>query len=261
MTLTQLRGGVLTNDPRLDRIYPGVPEHLSSLNYLARDIKVRGAVLGEKPFRSYTWSVNQWLDQGQEGRCVEFGLCHEMLARPVVCPRGDIDQILAERSIYWPAQQEDQWEGGSYPGASPVYEGTSVLAGARVAARLGYYDEYRWGLDVEDMARMVGYKGPAVIGVNWYTGMFDTDAQGWLHTTGTVEGGHCLLAFAVKVVWKEGRVSNLPGAVDYDLSYFRLWNSWGPDWGVRGTAKISWTDMKRLIREEGEVMLPVRRAA
>lgn len=245
----QLRGGAQTEDVRLDRVYPGIEQHFPSLAYLA----VKGTPLEQQPFRSYTWQVNQWLDQGQEGRCVEFGLCAELLARPVPVPRTLIDDIIAGRRIYWPAQQEDAWPGGSYPGASPMYEGTSVLAGTKVCAALGYYSEYRWGLDVEDLARMVGYRGPSVIGVDWYEGMFNPDAAGWVHTTGSVAGGHCILVFAVKVVRR------LDGTVDYDRSYFRLWNSWGPDWGVRGTCMISWTDMAKLIAAEGEVMLPVRR--
>lgn len=248
----QLRGGYVTFDSNLDRIYPGVAEHWSSLNYLARDLKVRGGTLAARPFRSFTHRVDQWLDQGQEGRCVEYGLCHELLARPVVVERAAVDKILADKAIYWPAQQEDQWPGGSYPGATPTYEGTSVLAGTKVAARLGFYGEYRWGLDAADLARMVGYKGPAVIGVDWYEGMYEPDADGFLHVSGNQVGGHCILVHGVKIGWSNE-------ALDTEKSYFKLWNSWGKDWGMGGVGYLSWTDMETLIAHEGEVMLPVRR--
>lgn len=241
--LITLRGGATTTDPRLDRVYPGVEEHLSSLNYLA----VKGTPLEQKPFRSYTWNVGCHLDQGQEGRCVEYGICHELASRPVCVEEGVINDILSRKAIYWPAQERDKWPGGSYPGGTPVYEGTSVLAGAQVAAELGFYDEYRWGLDVDDLARMVGYKGPAVIGVDWYEDMSRPDQDGFIHATGKQTGGHCILVHGVKV------------SKHQTIEYFKLWNSWGPDWGQNGTCKLSCSDMAKLIAAEGEVMLPVRR--
>lgn len=248
-----LRNDVITQDPRLDRIYPGVERHLPSLAYLARDLTVQGVALAEKPLRSFTWSCPVHLNQGQEGRCVEFGICHELASRPVMIPIDVVNDILAGKKIYWPAQQDDEWPGGSYPGASPFYEGTSVLSGMKVAASLGFYIEYRWGLDAKDLALMIGYKGPAVLGINIYTGMMQTDAEGFLNITGRIEGGHGIMCHSVKIVRNSDR------SVNYDKSYFWLWNSWGEGWGQNGRAKVRWNDMERLISEQGEVALPMTR--
>jgi hypothetical protein len=249
-----LRAGVVTQDPKLDRIYPGVERHLSSLDYLARDLPLTtGEPLKEKKPRSFTWSVPMHLDQGQEGRCVEYAICHELLARPVMIAPHVVDDILGGKKIYWPAQQEDAWEGGSYPGADPNYEGTSVLSGMKVASGLGFYVEYRWGLNVNDLALIVGYGGPAVLGINLYTGMIATDQKGFVNISGRIEGGHAILCHSVKIIKRKD------GSIDEDESYFWLWNSWGPTWGQNGRCKVRWRDMERLISEEGEVALPVVR--
>lgn len=244
-----LKNNATTEDDRLDRVYPGVEAHLPSLAYLITDTP-----LAQKPFRSRTWPLKVWLDQGKEGRCVEFGLSHELAAIPFRISDTVINDILAERKIYWPAQRRDNWAGGSYPGASPVYEGTSVLAGAGVCKEYGFYSEYRWAMNVEELARAVAYQGPAVLGVNWYQGFFDPGADGFIRIgTLGVAGGHCICCIGVRVV------KNKDGAPDYDKSYFILQNSWGKDWGQNGRCKISWTDTARLISEEGEVLLPTIR--
>lgn len=249
-----LKGGHVTEDARMDRIYPGVEAHMPSLAYLARDLTAKdGVAIGEKPLRSFTWSVPEHLDQGNEGRCVEYSICHELLARPVKVPSEQVQSILAGKKIYWPAQENDEWPGGSYPGADPVYEGTSVLSGMKTAASLGYYTEYRWGLNATELAQIVGYKGPGVLGINVYAGMMNIDPNGFLNLTGEIVGGHAILCNSFKLVKKWN------GSIDDAKSYFMLWNSWGPSWGLNGSAKVRFRDMERLIAEQGEVALPVVR--
>lgn len=78
---------------------------------------------------SYAWWA--YYDQESEGRCVEFAVCRSMTQ--INRRRYDI----TSRWLYWTAQRIDEWDGGSYPGATPVYEGTSVRAGLEVARSLG----------------------------------------------------------------------------------------------------------------------------
>lgn len=255
---TILKDGSEVTDPRLDRLRS--VEDWRVFNYLIRTL-----ITATRP-RSYTHKVGHWLDQGQEGRCVEYAICHELVARPMTVALHTILNILATRDIYWPAQREDQWEGGSYPGASPRYEGTSVLAGMRVAARLGFFKEYRWAFDLRDLVMAIAYKGPAVLGVNWYPGMFDTDADGFIHPTGSIAGGHAILAYGVKIKWTSGGLlrfwkSRTWEDVDLDRSYAKLHNSWGKDWGQDGACKISLRDLGRLLDEHGEACIPVQRLA
>lgn len=251
----QLKGGRATEDPRLDRVYH---QDLRSLNFLARrQLPVKaGAISGP---RSFTWSVGQWLDQGQEGACVGFGFSHDLVARPVTV--AGVNNSFARQRVYWEAQKIDDDPGGSYPGATPVYEGTSVLAGAKVLTSFGYYLGYDWGISAQEVATCIGHLGPAVLGINWWTGMYDPDADGFLNPTGKVEGGHCILAYSVKIYFKGllGWAFRDWSHVDADKSYVRVWNSWGEGWGEDGTAKIRLSALKQLIEgEKGEAVFPRR---
>lgn len=190
------------------------------------------ALVAAKPLRSYTWRCDTWLDQGREGACVGFAWAHDLAARP----RPRMTDHQHARSIYRWAQQLDEWPGENY-------EGTSVLAGAKVCHAQGHFTEYRWATSLEDLLLGIGYWGPAVLGVNWYSGMFDTDHDGYIHPTGSVMGGHAILAHRV----------NVPGR------FVQLHNSWGSGWGVQGRARISFDDLERLLADDGEACIPVRR--
>lgn len=227
-----LKDGSTTEDIRLDR--------LRQFDEKSRGFRaVEG--LDNKKKRGYTWRVPKWLDQGQEGACVGFAFGHDAIARPVSV--SNVSDEYARNRIYWRAQEIDPWVGGSYPGASPVYEGTSVLAGAKAAQELGHFDRYEWAFSVDEMVLALGYKGPAVIGIDWMSGMFDTDIDGFVHATGYVAGGHAIL---VK-------------AVNFKKGFFVLRNSWGSEWGDEGDCKISFDDMAKLLSQQGEVCLPVLR--
>lgn len=201
--------------------------------------------------RSYTWSLDTYLDQGSEGACVGFCYAHDLIARPQVIQATDADA----RHIYREAQKIDPWPGEDY-------EGTSMLAGAKIVTQQGHYSGYTWGITAEDVARAIAYFGPCALGVNWYEGMWNTDADGFIAPTGRISGGHAILAHAVKIrykpfswirwwyrTWRD---------VDFDRSYVVLHNSWGPYWGVKGRAKLSLTHLQRLLDENGDACFPVR---
>lgn len=134
--------------------------------------------------------------------------------------------------------------GNSYPGASPFYEGTSVLAGAKIIQKLGYIKEYRWAFGVEELALAVGYCGPAVLGIPWYEGMFEPMGCGFLHIGGGLAGGHSILCHGV----------------DAKQKLFKLHNSWGKSWGTNGEALVTWDEMDRLLHEGGEACIPMGRS-
>ena len=227
-----LKNGEVTYDSRLTRI--------RQFDRRSRAYPVRAVIADNKKPRSYTWSCGKHLDQGREGACVGFSLAHELIAKPAVYKNIAAADAL---NFYHQAQQQDPWPGGAYPGASPFYEGTSVLAGAQVMKQRGYLKEYRWAFGLDDLILGVGYKGPAVLGVDWYDNMFDTDKNGYIHAYGEVSGGHAILCKGVNV----------------KQQYFTLHNSWGPDWGVNGDCKISFDDMDWLLHNGGEACIPVTR--
>lgn len=185
--------------------------------------------------RSYSWRPGPSLDQGSEGACVGFAWAHEMAARPSVIER--VTSEFARQRIYYEARKIDAWPG-------EAYEGTSVIAGAKVCKNLGAIREYRWAFGLEDLRLAVGHAGPAVLGVNWYEGMEETDSKGFIHATGQVLGGHCIVCFGV----------------NHKEKFFRLQNSWGPGWGMGGgNCLVSFDDMAKLLAEDGEACIPIGR--
>jgi len=183
--------------------------------------------------RSYTWNSYTVLDQGYEGSCTGHAVAHEAAARPKV-----IKNITHEIAfdIYRRAQKIDEWPGEDY-------EGSSVLAAIKIGKENGWYGEYRWAFSEDDLALAIGYKGPAVLGINWYDGMCTPDSDGIIKATGDLYGGHAILCNGYNV----------------KKQLYRLLNSWGPDWGIKGSCFISVSDMKRLLREQGEACIPVVR--
>jgi Papain family cysteine protease len=225
-----------------DRVFDRVPSKPDPVR-LDR-FNIAASIVDMQP-RSYTWAVGQVLDQGREGACVGHGWAHEAIARPVVVPFPHIapngGQVYADPQrfafeLYRWAQQNDEWAG-------EAYEGTSVAAGAKGMAAVGMLGEYRWTRNADDLAVAVSRKGPAVIGVDWFSRMFDTDSQGYIHAEGTVQGGHCVLVNGYNVARRA----------------FKLTNSWGDGWGRGGAAWLAHDDMNHLLGSGGEACVPMRR--
>lgn len=231
----KLRGSAKTRDPRLDRV---LCFDVRNFGYAIKDI-----VLAGKEIVSNAWRCRDHLNQGNEGACVGFGVTHELIARPVEVK--SLTAKFAREKIYWEAQRLDPWDGGSYPGAKPQYEGTSVLAGLQAGRKLGYFDEYRWAFGIQELLLGLAHEGPAILGINWYEGMSEADRGGYIAPTGGLLGGHCILAKAVNV----------------HEEYVTLHNSWGTRWGDKGDCRITFSDLSRLLREDGEAAFCVRRHA
>lgn len=230
--MTQLKDGTFTTDRKLDRLVHYDEE--------SRQFPVR-TLVAEKPLRSYTWRLNTRLDQGQEGACVGFSFSHDLAARPVEV--ANITNTTA-RDVYFQAQQLDPWAGGSYPGATPVYEGTAVLAGAKALQKAGKYKEYRWAFSLNDALLALGYQGPGILGANWYEGCMETDANGFIRPTGRIVGGHAILVRAVNVKKR----------------FVTLANSWGTSWGKGGDCYMTFEDFEKLLLNDGEFCIPIGRA-
>lgn len=218
----RVANGSEVSDRRLGRIFQRDPQF--------RTLPIRTSIFPGAIPRSMTWFCTTYLDQGAEGACVGFAVAHEAIARPDVRP--NVSAITA-RQLYKRAQELDPWPGTDY-------EGTSVLAGIKAGVELGFYDQYRWAWTFEDLVLGVGHHGSAILGLNWYDGMFNTDANGFIRPTGNIAGGHSLLAIGV----------NIP------KQKFRLHNSWGKGWGIKGDAFISFDDMRRIFAEQGEAVFP-----
>lgn len=169
---TLLRDGTTVEDPRLDRLPTGHTEHLDKypltaatmpsthesmvmgINWYSNfDRPVLRTIRGHKYYiigdgdlgrirgghatALRNWNVRDaygwwtYYNQGVEGRCVEFAWLRERS----LSNRRRYD--ITSRWHYWEMQMRDYWQGGSYPGANPQYEGTSVDAGAQVMHQFG----------------------------------------------------------------------------------------------------------------------------
>lgn len=204
--------------------------------------------------RSFTWRCSAYLDQGSEGACVGFAWTHERAARPQEFPNVTNEDAL---SVYHEAQKIDEWPGENY-------DGTSVLAGAKAAQQLGWLKEYRWAFDLTEVLLSIGYRGPGVFGINWWTGMFKPDSEGFLRPTGSIAGGHAILGNKTHIIWQpnttteQKRSDQWVNFIDRNKSYIGLHNSWGKSWGVEGNARISLADAEKLLHDQGEFCIPTR---
>lgn len=142
--------------------------------------------------------------------------------------------------VYKEAQKIDDWPGESY-------EGTSVLAGAKVMHKYDLIKEYRWAFDIDDVIDSIVQKGPVVLGVPWHRGMYKADG-GVVKISGPKVGGHCITA--VGYIDSSEKMSGEPSVI--------LQNSWGYGWGIRGLAEISIPDLEKLLAQ-GEACVPVVR--
>lgn len=199
----------------------------------SRNFPIRALIPTAAKPRSYTWRCDAQLDQDGIGACVGFAWAAELAARPVVV-NGIENQLGFD--IYHDAQKLDEWPG-------EAYEGSSVLGGAKAVMDRGFLEQYRWAFGLEDLVLAIGYKGPAVIGINWYGDMFLPDHNGVIHPTGGSPGGHAILANGVSIAKK----------------LIRLHNSWGQAWGINGDCFISFDDLDKLLHEQGEACIPIRR--
>jgi hypothetical protein len=250
---TLLKGGGVTLDPRLDRVGSDTSEHLeryplttatmptkpmsmvAGVNWYAGMMEpTRGTfqhhpwVLGDRPLgrlvgghaiclrNTKVKDVDGWwrfYDQGIEGRCVEFAMLR-MLSH---ANRKRYD--ITSRWHYWQAQRADEWAGGSYPGASPRYEGTSVRAGLDVLHKRGAI--------------------PALVGGRAYAPGRDLDVL-----ANPAEG---IAAYRWARTWDDVReVLQVPDS----QPGVSMLNSWGPAW----PREVLLLDElgERLLREDGE---------
>jgi len=207
---------------------------------------VRKLLRASKKREDKLWYVPTILDQGSEGACVGFGWVAEALNEPyrvmLEKVKADIPRDNHEFAlhVYREAQKIDDWDGESY-------EGTSVLAGAQVMNRYNLIKEYRWAFNIDDVIDSVVQKGPVVLGIPWYQGMY-TAENGVVKVSGPNVGGHCIIAVGYKD--SSEKLGGKPSII--------LQNSWGYGWGIRGLAEISVASLERLLKR-GEACVPVVR--
>lgn len=253
-----LKNGAVTSDPRLDRL---VQFDEASRGYQMRELLNQHPRLLAKRRRYINPGPTR--DQGPDGACTGFSVTHGMEGTPFKV-RGLSDATAKE--WYFDNQRNDEWPGGEYPGATPQYGGSSVLASMKTLLQRNLITQYRWigaGSQklMDDLHDTLKYVGPVNVGTYWYPSMFDPQPSGRLTVdlTDAAAGGHayCLHDWVAK---------KLPGT-DKTKQYVLMQQSWGV-WGVsrtrggqRGFAYIAVEDMEALLTNDGEGAVPIRAAA
>lgn len=197
-------------------------------SYPVRSVLPDGATI-----KTTHWDCPITLNQGKEGACCAFAVCHEGASNP--CNIVGITNELAF-SIYHKAQKIDEWEG-------EAYSGTSVNAVMKVAKDMGWYDEYRWVFGIEDLKMALTYCGPAIMSLSWYKGMYQPKHYNMIHKSGKQTGRHAILC----------------NGYDKEEKLFRLHNSWGKNWGWNSECWISEEDMEQLLKAGGTACIPLIR--
>jgi hypothetical protein len=195
--------------------------------------------------RPQFWKEGIVLDQGQEGACVGFGWTAELLAEPFAPPSQPplkMATAMAHR-FYKMAQKVDQWPGEDY-------EGTSVIAGAKIIKQEGFMGGYRWCFGIEDLRDAIISEGPVVIGIPWHQGMYHTRKSGLVEVSGKQVGGHCLTVTGYDPEMEiEGQKREV----------FRWRNSWGSSYGLDGSGYVEYNVLRDLLKQNAEACIPVDR--
>jgi hypothetical protein len=176
-----------------------------------------------------------WRAQGQVSSCTEHALTNKLCGWPR--PRHLASLPWQQHQLYYEAQRVDEWPGENY-------EGTSGRAVCRVARDYGLVSAWWNAFTVDEVLDLLladnadwNHVGPVIIGVNWYEGMLDLDAAGFVHVTGQVVGGH-----EVCLIGANAGTETLFGINSWDsMRLFRL----------------RFADLRRLLDEDGDAIFPV----
>jgi hypothetical protein len=248
--------------PTVDPALPVEEVHGRTLDWRPRfDERSRAFRYGAAglPTRSRLWAPGPVvLDQGQEGACVGFACANEAAATPVRVKGVTNATAFA---IYRRAQRLDEWPGEQY-------SGTSVLAGCLAGREQGLWSGFNWAFSAEELAAGIVGQGPAIIGVEWREGSYDTDAAGVLRPSGSIVGGHALAVLGyldplhlTDYMRRRLRRYGLErGVLSIGEPSYCAFNSWGPTFGKNGLCVIPLTVMRAWVKARAELALPAGRA-
>lgn len=185
---------------------------------------------------SWAYTGATILDQGAEGECGGYGSVTRALCEPkpiVWNPNmGTESEGSLQERVYLQALKNDGWNG---QGSPDEQAGASPDAIAKANVQLGIATAYHWCFGEPDVRAALAL-GPVDLAIPWTEGMFTPDANGIIHATGAVAGGHWITCHAL----------------DPATNLYELVQTWGPGWGRSGYAKISATDLATLLKQQGQ---------
>jgi hypothetical protein len=228
----------MPTDPRLGRHVQHDP----------RSLRYAHGVLPKSAIKTVDWTRRvPVFDQGRLGSCTgnaAVGLLGtDSAARPgltSITISGNVlpvDETFAVQ-VYSLGTQLDGVQ-GAYP---PDDTGSSGLGVAKALVKLGLATSYRHAFSL-DALKSALQSGPVMVGTMWLESMFDIDtSSGYVvvDRKTAVAGGHEYVISAYDAVTRA----------------FRIDNSWGEGWGIRGSAWLATADLQWLLSQEGDVTVP-----
>jgi hypothetical protein len=213
-----------------------------------RSLDYAHGVLPKTAVKSVDWSRRAPIfDQGQLGSCTGNAaaglLGTDSAARTGLTSAaiGDsvmpVDEDLAVK-VYELATQLDSIK-GVYP---PDDTGSSGIGAAKALKKLGLAASYTHAFSLAALKSAL-QTGPVMVGTVWLESMFDPDPKtGFVQVdrSSQVAGGH----------------EYVLSAYDATRQAFRIDNSWGDSWGVRGSAWLTQADVQWLLSQQGDVTVP-----
>jgi hypothetical protein len=176
------------------------------------------------------------LNQGEVGSCTAEALCGALDSEPNVDGRvfnqEDALKVYTEETIL---------EKEPYPEHDPGGSGLEVCKAAR---KMGLIQSYQHAFGVEHALEALVVR-PVITGINWYTSFDHPDPQTGLveiAPDATVRGGHEIVA----------------DEIDAENELVWFWNSWGSGWGVEGRFCMSFATWDQLLKEHGDVTVPIK---
>lgn len=186
------------------------------------------------------------INQGNTGTCVAHGCTTYINAAPFMqkLPMSPYD-------LYRKIVATDEFPENDAEATAPdaqLQGGTSVRAGIEELRREGYISNYLWAENIEDARAWLMTFSGLIGGFNWTAHMMNTDSDGFVSYSGSIEGGHCVYLGG----WNDRVKHN--GRI---VRAARFQQSWGLPWGQGGRGWIVDSDLAKMIEDQGEVAAPV----
>jgi hypothetical protein len=183
-----------------------------------------------------TWASPGILDQGNTSQCVVYSGDKYLTSRPITNKGFKTNADRAR--VYKEVQALDEWPGEDY-------EGTSVRAFYKWLKSRGFISEYRWAFDCETVVNHVLGVGPVQMGTIWDESLSTPDRWGYIYPNrdDADDSGHAWI-----IVGADREVRNPDGT----HGRVTMVNSWGYEWGRKGRAFITFGNLDKLIKLDGE---------
>ena len=128
-----------------------------------------------------------------------------------------------------------------FPGTFPPEDtGSDGLSVCKVAKQAGLISRYEHAFSL-DAALTALQSGPVLVGITWKAGCDHPMSDGLVHWTGSVRGGHEIVA----------------DEIDVERKRVGFTNSWGPGWSLGGRFFLTWDDLGAALDASGDVTVPI----